>query len=171
MQKAENLGESYGDKHRDAGKEKNLIFGQTFTVSLQICNLHASIISPPLETMLGPEMLRTPCTVSSKPRFNSLQEFHLYKYKRNPKNPLIISRWNDNPPALPPSMGSPSPASPPPRPRSRGGGAGRLQRRRGEPSSSSFVFAVFAGSLFGFKRTLYQGILTAIKVTVPFLGL
>ena len=91
--------------------------------------------------------------------------------KEIPKNPLIISRWNDNPPALPPSMGSPSPASPPPRPRSRGGGAGRLQRRRGEPSSSSFAFLVFAGSLFGFKRTLYQGMLTDIKVTIALVGL
>ena len=85
MQKAENLGESYGDKHRDAGKEKSLIFGQTFTVSLQICNLHASIISPPLETMLGPEMLRTPCTVSSKPRWIVDKNFICTNTKEIPK--------------------------------------------------------------------------------------
>ena len=63
MQKAENLGESQRDK-QGCWQIKNclhkLVQRQTcITISLHIWHLHASIISPPLETKLGLDMLRT----------------------------------------------------------------------------------------------------------------
>ena len=124
--------------------------GHTFiNIFLHIWHLHASIISPPLETMLGLDMLRRPCRHSS----------------------ISPVKKDCNPPGLHLSMGSPSPASPPPPPRSRAGEGGQPRRLPGEPLSSSSVFLVFAESLLSLRWNFYQSLETAIRGTVALMGL